>query len=116
MKKKEKHFSEGPAEEPGVSVETPTAESVSPAEPVGDPVVPATPAPAAQLATDELAGLEEHFSRGSWGGMEQLRCRHCAWDTLNGPAAMLDHLHGNHVAAPGVGSVLLADRSGKEVS
>ena len=65
---------------------------------------------------DELAGLEEHFRRASWGGLEQLCCRHCAWDTLNGPAAMLNHLQGNHVAAPGVGSVLLADRSGKEIS
>jgi hypothetical protein len=35
----------------------------------------------------------------AWNGLPLLRCRQCAWDTLDGEAAMLEHLarHGARV-------------------
>ena len=106
-----KNYQDKWAEEPAEAAVA--AETPEPAAPVAE----AAPVAASVVSgVDPLAGLEEHFTRGTYAGMEQWKCAHCAWDTLNGAPAMRRHLDANHLAAGEPRQIAVADKRGKEIS
>lgn len=39
------------------------------------------------------------YTVGEWNGLPQWQCRHCAWDTLDGVQAVMQHYVDRHVEA-----------------
>lgn len=73
--------------------------------------------PGEASSAESLPIKPEIYELGKWGGFTQWRCLFCAWDTLEGEAAMLEHYETVHKLSevfPRSGSILLADRDGKE--
>jgi hypothetical protein len=62
------------------------------------------------------AGPDDNlYTMGSWNGKPQWKCSLCPWDTLEGEAAMLEHLATRHKPpAPRI-SILVADIRGNPV-
>jgi len=59
---------------------------------------------------------EPGFEIGQWRGMKQWRCRHCAFDTLDGEAAMRQHLMAHAPPSEPVGSVVpMYNRQGHRI-
>lgn len=60
---------------------------------------------------------ERSYTVGSWRGFTQYQCKLCPWDTLEGEAAMLEHLRSAHAPAPEPKSpILIADKSGRQIN
>lgn len=60
----------------------------------------------------------EVFELGRWGEFPQWRCRECAWDTLEGEEAFMEHYRAVHLPAPEAprpSIIPIADRFGNEV-
>lgn len=43
---------------------------------------------------------ERPFVVGTWRGRTQWRCRACPWDTLDGEAAIMEHIQAAHTPKP----------------
>jgi hypothetical protein len=67
---------------------------------------------------EEKAPAEEKpYTVDQWGGFTQWQCKLCPWDTLEGEAAMLEHLASAHAPPPKPKSpILIADKSGRQVN
>lgn len=60
---------------------------------------------------------EKPYSLGTWRGRMQWKCKQCPWDTLEGEAAMLEHIASAHTPPPKrKGIVLIADKSGRQIN
>jgi hypothetical protein len=54
------------------------------------------------------------FTVGTWHGQTQWQCSFCAWDTLVGEAAMMDHIRDRHLPPEPLKPALpIYDASGK---
>ena len=83
-------------------------------QPLVSPAPSVAPRPPVAKTPMLLVGLKGYYEVGEWAGREQLRCKHCPWDTLNGAEAMRAHLYSNHLAYDGQPrEILLADKRGK---
>jgi hypothetical protein len=71
------------------------------------------------LANKPPATLDEirtHVDVSAWGGRQQLKCKHCSWDTLRGPDVMRRHLHEAHLGANNELRIAVADKRGRAKS
>lgn len=56
------------------------------------------------------------YRLGQWGGLTQWACRLCPWDTLEGEAAMMEHLAARHAPpAPPPALIQVYDAGGRPV-
>lgn len=88
-------------------------------EEVGDVSPPEAVAPPEEekLSEKSLSPAEEApYTVGSWRGFTQHQCKLCAWDTLEGEAAMLEHLASAHAPPPIKSPILIADKSGRQIN
>ncbi len=77
-----------------------------------EPVAAETPAPKAEerpVAAPASTDAKQLYTVTTWHGHEKLNCKLCAWDTLNGPAEILDHIAKTHIAKLDP-SILIAKR------
>jgi len=59
---------------------------------------------------------ERPYTIGTWRGFTQWRCKFCPWDTLEGEAAILEHLRSAHAPSPEPKSpILIADKHGRQI-
>lgn len=58
----------------------------------------------------------EHYKITKWHDLDNYQCQLCAFATVEGLSAMLDHLHGRHFPTPPPSPILVADKSGREVT
>lgn len=65
-----------------------------------------------ELASSVSAETEERklFTVTSWRGLPKHNCKLCAWDTLNGEAAIVDHLTKAHFTQQAEAKILVARR------
>lgn len=47
-----------------------------------------------------MTDLSEHYDEQQWKGLGRFACRLCPFDTLDGEAAVLDHLRRTHFRPP----------------
>lgn len=60
---------------------------------------------------------EKPYTVGKWGGFTQWKCKLCPWDTLEGEAAMLEHLASAHAPPPKPKSpIVIANKSGGQIN
>jgi hypothetical protein len=71
--------------------------------------------PEPEPETESEAEPDKPYTMGEWNGKPQWKCKLCPWDTLEGEAAMLEHLATRHKPpAPRV-SILVADKHGNPI-
>lgn len=87
-------------------------------EPEQPEIVVGVAVEADDVSADDVSAVADGgpYAMGEWNGKPQWRCKLCPWDTLEGEAAMLDHMATRHKPpAPRV-SILVADARGNPVA